>query len=189
MRIRLILLLFFILLPLQAQGHKINVFAWVSGDMVTVESSFSGNRPLKKSSITVNNNQTGDQILQGEGDEKGIFSFTIPPALMQKGADLRIIVSAGDGHQAEWLLPATEYVSNTIIHQQPQKQIADSEELRRLLQEVLEQELAPIRRSIAKANDSTPGFHDIMGGIGYLLGLAGLVSWLRNRKPASRPKE
>ena len=99
-------------------------------------------------------------------------------------------MSACGDDDDEWLLPATDYVSEeTTTQQQPQQQVADSEELKKLLQEVLKQELAPIRRSIAMANDRKPGFHDIIGGIGYLLGLAGLVAWLRNRKPVSRPTE
>lgn len=190
MLIRLFLLLFFLLLPLQAHGHKIHVFAWVSGDTVTVESTVSGNHPVVKSSITVTNNQSGEQILQGNGDEKGIFSFTIPPAIKQKAADLLLTVSGGEGHQAEWLVPASEYQSDVIMPTpQIQAQATDSAELKRILQEVLEQELAPIRRSIAQANDRKPGFRDIMGGIGYLLGLAGLVAWLKNRKPNTLPKE
>lgn len=189
MYIRLFLLLLFLLLPMQAHGHKIHVFAWVSGDTVTVESTFFGNHPLVKSSITVKNSQTRELVLQGTGDKKGIFSFTIPPAVKEKAADLRITVSGGEGHQAEWLMPASEYLADTSIHPLPQKQVADSAELKKMLQEVLEQELAPIKRSIAKANDKTPGFRDIMGGIGYLLGLAGLVAWLRNREPKSRPQK
>lgn len=190
MLIRLFLFLVFLLLPLQAHGHKIHVFAWVSGDTVTVESTVSGNHPVIKSSITVTNNQSGEQILQGNGDEKGIFSFTIPPAIKQNAADLLITVSSGDGHLAEWLLPADEYHSDSIMPTPKiQAQATDGAELKKILQEVLEQELAPIRRSIAQANDRKPGFRDIMGGIGYLLGLAGLVAWFKNRKPNTLPKE
>lgn len=186
---RLSLLLFFLLLPLQAHGHKIHIFAWVSGDTVTVESTFFGNHPLVKSSITVTNKQTGEQILQGTGDKKGVFSFTIPPTIKQNAADMLITVSGGEGHLAEWLIPASEYLSDTIVPAAPHKQTIGNAELRKILQEVLEQELAPIKRSIAKASEQKPGFRDIMGGIGYLLGLAGLVAWLKNRKPSTRPKE
>ena len=62
-----------------------------------------------------------------------------------------------------------------------------NEELKRMVQELLAEELAPIRRSLAKAEDRTPDIHDIMGGIGYLLGLAGLIAWLKNRpQPAGK---
>lgn len=100
-----------------------------------------------------------------------------------------ITVSGGQGHRAEWLLSASEYLSDTIVPTTPQKQTVDNGELRTILQEVLEQELAPIRRSIAKANEKKPGFRDIIGGIGYLLGLAGLVAWFKNRQLSTRSKE
>jgi len=45
LRLSLLLATLFFL-PQQAMAHKIHVFAWVSGDTVTVESSFSENRPL-----------------------------------------------------------------------------------------------------------------------------------------------
>ena len=50
-----------------------------------------------------------------------------------------------------------------------------------MLEELLDQKLAPIKRSLAESKQEKPDFQDIMGGIGYLLGLAGLVAWLRNR--------
>lgn len=185
MFIRFALLLIFLLPPLQAHGHKIHTFAWVSGDTVTVESGFFGNHPLINGKVSVKNKQSGETILEGISDNKGVFTFTIPAIIKRRAEDLLITVSGGEGHQAEWLLPASEYLSDDSISILPQKQTVDGEELRKIVQEVLEQELAPIKRNIARAADQKPGFRDTMGGIGYLLGLAGLVAWLRNRKTDS----
>ena len=183
MFIRLSLLLaclFF--LPLQAQAHKIHVFAWVSGDTVTVESNFSGNRPLMNGNVTVKNNKSGTVLLQGIGDEKGIFTFSVPARAREEATDLLIVVSGSEGHQSEWLIPAKDYLSDNTSLSAPVKPAGlNNAELKQMLEELLDQKLAPIKRSLAENKQDKPGFRDIMGGIGYLLGLAGLVAWLKNR--------
>jgi len=178
----LYLFLILLLLPVQAQAHKIHVFAWVSGNTVTVESGFSGNHPLVNGTVTVKNAETAEILLEGTGDNKGIFTFEIPALVKEKVTDMLITVSGGEGHQSEWLIPATEYLAETISNTVTQQQTLSNEELEEIFRKILAEELAPIKRTLAKSREQKPGFRDIMGGIGYLLGLAGLVAWLRNRK-------
>ncbi len=47
------------------------------------------------------------------------------------------------------------------------------------LNALLDEKLAPIRRALAEM--SHPGPRDVIGGIGWLVGLAGLVVWFRRR--------
>lgn len=184
------------LFPCQSLAHKIRVFAWVSGNTVTVESGFAGNRPLMNGKVTVTDNKNGTVLVEGRGDEKGIFTFAIPDKARAEASDLLIIVSGGEGHQNQWLVPASEYLSQNglpapslpqkvslplPVSQSPATEI-DQAELKKIVAEVLEEQLAPIRRSLAKAENSSPTVQDILGGIGYLLGLAGLAAWLRNRR-------
>lgn len=173
-------------LPQQVQAHKIHVFAWVSGDTVTVESNFSGNRPLIEGKVTVKDSQSGTILLQGTGDKKGIFTFTVPDKAREVASDLLILVSGSEGHQSEWLVPATEYLSEKSISTPKNSEDLNNAELRQMLEELLAQELAPIKRSLAESKQNKPGFRDIMGGIGYLLGLAGLAAWLKNRPKQSK---
>lgn len=60
----------------------------------------------------------------------------------------------------------------------------DQDELERLVAstvaETVSRELAPLRRQLLQ--EQGPDLRDILGGIGYLLGLAGLVAWARSRK-------
>ncbi len=182
------------LLPQQVFAHKIHVFAWVSGNTITVEASFSGKRPLINGSITVKDKNSGTVLLTGQGDKKGIFSFTIPPQARNEAMDLLIVVTGSEGHQNQWLVPASEYLPEHIPEKtvQPKQKplsskktvstVSDNQELKRIMEELLKQELAPIKRSLAMAEERKPGFLDIMGGIGYLLGLAGLAAWFRYRR-------
>lgn len=168
-------------LPQQAMAHKIHVFAWVSGNTVTVEANFSGNRPLIGGKVTVKDNASGAVLLQGVGNDKGIFTFPLPTEIKQKAADLLIVVAGSEGHQSEWLVPATEYLTTTHPPSPEVPDTMNNTELRKMLEELIRQELAPIKRSLAESRQRKPGFRDIMGGIGYFIGLAGLAAWLKNR--------
>ena len=178
----LLTLLLFLLLPLQAHGHKIHVFAWVSGNKVTVESGFSGNHPLVNGTVTVTDKSTEQVILTGQGDAKGVFTFDIPDEVRMRKADMLITVDGGEGHRSQWLVPATEYLAEQGNVPPVQSTTLNSPELEKVLESVLEKQLAPIRRSLARAEEQQPGVRDIIGGIGYLIGLAGLVSWLKYKK-------
>lgn len=176
------LFLMLLLMPLQANAHKIHVFAWVSGNTVTVESASSSNHPLVKGAVTVKNGKTDEILIQGTGDSKGIFTFELPPSVKENAVDLLISVTGGEGHQAEWLLPAEEYLAEISASKHPAQQTLRNEALEELLRKIMAEELAPIKRTLAKAQEQKPGFREIMGGIGYLLGLAGLIAWLKNKR-------
>ena len=200
-----LLFVFLFLFPSEGLAHKIRVFAWVSDNMVTVESGFAGNRPLIKGKVTVKDNKTGTVLLQGVGDAKGIFTFPIPDTAKAKATDLLIVVSGGEGHQNHWLIPAAEYlpdqeappaaVDPSGVAPSPSLPLAvppaapagiTNAELKKIVEEALAEQLAPIKRSLAKAEERKRTISDILGGIGYLLGLAGLAAWFRNRRPGKR---
>lgn len=46
----------------------------------------------------------------------------------------------------------------------------------------LERKLGPIRRQLAEATDPGPTFTSILGGLGWIVGLAGIVAWLNSRR-------
>jgi nickel transport protein len=85
-----------------AHAHRVNLFAWVEGDTVYVESKFSGGRRVNRGKISVTDSQ-GTEFLTGVTNEKGEFSFRVP-----KKTELKIVLLAGTGHRAEWIIPAGE---------------------------------------------------------------------------------
>ena len=85
-----------------ASAHRVNLFAWVEGDTVYVESKFSGGKKVNMGKIIVTDPQ-GTELVKGITNEKGAFSFKIP-----KKTDLKIVLLAGTGHRAEWVIPVSE---------------------------------------------------------------------------------
>ena len=87
-------------------AHRVNLFAWVEGDRVYVESKFSGGKRVNAGTITVLD-AAGTELLSGITDENGTFSFKVP-----KKTDLKIVLEASTGHRAEWTVAASEIAAS-----------------------------------------------------------------------------
>ena len=179
-----------IFFPIDVLAHTLRVFAWASGNTVSIESGLSGSRQLVKGKVVVENSKTNDIIIEGITNPDGVFSFSLPQTLLKKPVDLRIIASTEDGHRAEWLLKEDEYglsqkdeqrFSNQSSFDNGQETLS-TEELTNVLDKLLEKKLAPLRRQLAQANEEKIHFRDIIGGIGYIIGLAGLTAWFKRDK-------
>ena len=200
MNSKLILALFLFstfFLPLSSSAHKLNLFVWRENNTITVESSLSGGRTLAHGMVTVVETDSGKTVASGETDANGVFSFTLAEEIVKQSLPLDIIVSAGDGHQAHWLLNGDEYggTAETVAPRpQPENQRSTQQaehgeysclnkaEVELLLDNVLERKLAPIRKNIGRLVDPSPSIRDVGAGIGYLLGCAGVIAWFRSRK-------
>lgn len=187
--------------PSAAWAHKVNVFAYVEGDTVVTESYFSDGRKCRDSLIEVFDPE-GRKLLEGKTDAEGRFSFR-PPLR----SDLLIRLSAAMGHRAEYTVPATdlpvtitggppsapEPVNETIESlseksgtepaqgkSTPQQQLAPVD-VEALVEHVVARQLAPIRRALEESQDRRR-ISDIVGGIGYIIGLMGVVLYFHARR-------
>ncbi len=191
---RLLALIILCSLPITANAHKLRVFAWTEGDTIIGETAFSGKRKPKNVEITVLDDVNHTVLLTTRTDDQGKFSFTIPKQAVQQQIDLLIVVNAGEGHRGEWLLPVAEYSGDTTglkedseINIASQKETTqnismDEQLLRRIVAEELDKKLAPVKQMLAESRDDKPDLRDILGGIGYIIGLAGLLAWFKAKK-------
>ena len=143
-----------------AEAHRLDADYRVRPDgQVQVESWFSeGDKAPAGAKIQVFR-ANGEVLIEGAMNEKGIFVFAA------KGAeDLKVVVSAGAGHRAEFVIPASAL---------PQPPPAN-----------------PAKPSGAAAPPPTPmiehpfqiPYKEIVAGFGFLLGLAAFVLSLRNMR-------
>lgn len=193
---------FAFLMAHSAFAHRVSVFAWVDGDKIYLESKFAGGRPVKSGKVVVTDPQ-GVELLSGVTNEEGEFSFKIP-----KRTDLKIVLIAGQGHQADWTIrkaemedlpagktseagaekPIAAGQKNTVS-----KISADGEpalpgtgmrpdELEAVIESVLDRKLKPITRMLADLEQQGPSIKDIFAGIGYIFGLVGVAAYVQSRK-------
>jgi nickel transport protein len=174
-----------------AMAHKTVVFAWIEGDTVYTESKFAGGRKAKNALVEVFDDQ-GNRLTTGRTDAKGEFSFKAP-----RKSDVKIVVSAGTGHRGEWLVSAEEFEdgkppSQTLPQQMPAKKekitepriVSDPlpEKIQAAVEKALDKKLKPVLKMLAESRNQDPKIKDIIGGIGYILGLVGLGAYIHYRK-------
>ncbi len=109
-------LLLMMLLISPAVAHRVTVFAWLEDHTVHTISKFPGGNKISGGTIKVYDD-AGNLLVEGKTDEQGEFSFPIP-----ENSALKIVMSAGPGHQGHWRLAekevqaalAGEQVSDTV---------------------------------------------------------------------------
>ncbi len=189
-----ILLVSFLLSPVPATAHKVNLFAWVDGERIYTQSKFSGGRKAKKAAIEVYDPR-GNKLLEGQTDDKGEFSFEIP----QK-CELKVVLRAGMGHRAEWIIPLeeiapgmssqpssdpAEQTGSTQTTERPHPMMPSgpsTEEIQSAVERALDKKLKPLINVVVASRKEGPSVSDIFGGIGYIAGLVGVGAYVHSRK-------
>lgn len=193
--------LFWLFIPFgKAYAHRATIFAWREGNTVHTQSKLSGGKRVKGGEVIVYDSQ-GTQLLNGRTDDNGMFSFTAP-----QNTGLKIILKAGMGHQAQWSMPpeksvAADAESNTpeATKTAPPKQSGDAahkattpasaghnnieisrKDIETIVDKVLEKKLTPVFDKMDQVYNRGPGLTEIIGGIGYIIGLVGVALIITN---------
>lgn len=187
-----------------ARAHAVYLFAWVDGDRVCSEGYFAKKSKVRDGAVTVRN-AAGGLVAEGRTNDQGLWCFPTPAH-----QDLTFVLNAGQGHRAEFILPVKEFPSGpfpagdketptapgtpaagkvpaTSPAQRSAVAAMDDGSLRALVRdavrEELQSQLSPIRQALAEKNaDHGPTLRDITGGMGWIIGLAGLAAWYTARR-------
>jgi nickel transport protein len=187
-----------LMLTSPATAHRVNIFAFMDGADIRVECYFGRAQPIQGGKITVLDAAENTVLLEGTTDEQGAFRFPAPPALLEQEHDLVIRVNAGGGHQNEWRVLAASLDKPVLngatsdIEAPGDAKVAHthsgqfmgvhSEELEQIINTALEKKLAPIRQILAEQAGAAPSWREIIGGIGWIVGLVGLVAYFKSRR-------
>ncbi len=197
-----------------ALAHRVHLFAYVQQGEIVVDSRFSRAKPVQQGKIEIFAAESGKLLLQGISDAQGACRFTIPPGLLEKPVDLRLVVKAGEGHQSEWILPAAELnpqasrvlaekatappaaaeaetaspapAAASTFDASPRIAIS-AQELEAIINRALDARLQPLQAMLAAEQAKGPGLTEIIGGIGWIIGIFALIFVLKNRKKTNEP--
>lgn len=188
-------------------AHKVNVFAYIEGDNIIVEGYFSGGAKSQDSLVEVFDS-LGKKILEGKTDAKGIFTFSLKaiPANMRF---VKVVVEADMGHRGEYrlnlgedaLTPKTpnanqpeEAGSQRVSTlpgdptERPASQIIRGDMLE-MMDAMMDKKLEPLfkmlgnqERMLLEQQIGRPKAGEIIGGVGWILGLAGIAAFFWSRK-------
>ncbi len=184
-------------------AHKVVVFAWVDGDMVHVESKFSGGRKVVSGKVEVFD-LSENFICSGKTDDKGMFSFKI-----NRKTGMKIKLLAGMGHMGQWIISAEEagVLSETApvkYHGKEQKSLpvlskdrdsscknlhfinsAENSEIKKIIEQTIDRKLKPVYVLLSKMQNPGASISDILGGIGYIFGFMGIIIYFKSKKTDS----
>ena len=177
-----------------ASAHRVMIFAWLDGDTVYTESKFSGGKRVKGGDVIVYDLE-GSQLLKGKTNNKGEFSFKVP-----KKTGMKIVLLAGMGHRGEWTIPLDEIqagatgetgdaVSEETGEERPDNRVrtetvpgVSQDEIRVAVEKALDRKLKPVLKMLSESKEHGPSVTEILGGIGYILGLMGVAAYFHYRR-------
>lgn len=195
-----------------ALAHGLHVFAWLENGQIMVEGSFGKDRPAINADVTVNDTTDNRQILTGKTNANGRFTFAMPgevrlghPLAITVNAgqghqgqwqlnpqELYAAASLAAGFETADLAagrPAAAPMVQTVQRQPAQTAglpampaAASMEDFRSIVQQELENQLAPVRQELAAQAVRGPGLVEIIGGLGWIIGLVGIGLYFKSRK-------
>jgi nickel transport protein len=190
-----------------ALAHKLQVFAFAEGNRILGSTYFAGGGAASGARIEVRD--TGGSLLaELVPDREGTFVY-----VAQAPIDHLILAITGDGHRAEWRIKADELFADLAAVQEPESSgavqsaahdqpmhdaPAETEviawpsrsaqtldpDLEAAIERAVARQVRPLREQLIAAEDRIR-LQDILGGLGYILGLTGIALWWRSRYRAA----
>lgn len=193
---RTALLLTLALFSLPVEAHKLQLFASVEGDWIKGMAYFAGGARARGARILVQDH-AGQSLAELTTRDDGGFGYRA-----QHKTDHLIIAETPDGHRAEWRVAASELTSGGAAHLLGTTMAApvsakaaatleaatlvklDPNSLAAIEQAVARQ-VRPLREELI-ASQERARLQDVLGGIGYIFGLAGFAFWWRGQRARGR---
>jgi nickel transport protein len=180
----LVTILFAVFGPL-AHAHDLHLFATVTDGVVNGKTYYADG-PAKGVTVTVLG--PNDEVLgTTESGEDGTFSW-----LPATRGDLRFVAESADGHREEFTIEGSELpearsrpdaeLATTQSDGSPQRPplTEPPSNLAQLVEDAVSRQLRPLREQIDAAEHRTQ-LRDIVGGLGYIAGVAGLFAFWKSR--------
>ncbi|OUD15018.1 hypothetical protein [Thioflexithrix psekupsensis] len=174
------------------QAHRLKLFASAQGLEIKGSVYFAGGVSVKEISVDIYFNET--KIAQVTTDSQGQFSY-----LASHSGDYQLVANAGSGHVARFRVQVTE-ASETApdvpvaLRPSPVQTATEAIENAQVDQYRHDMEVAHLERALQPlhaqlfelqkqidAYEAKIRWHDILGGLGYIFGVAGLWLWWQTR--------
>jgi len=152
-----------------ANAHRMDLIAHVHGSEIHGEAHFHGGIAAKDATVTALD-PAGEKIGETETDEQGAFTL-----VAKFCCDHRLVVKTADGHGAQCTIAAGQLPSSlppragAADHHHASHEHDQSESIRA--------DLASLREQLHGYEQKTR-LRDVLGGIGYILGIAGIAFYL-----------
>jgi hypothetical protein len=157
--------------PGPALAHKLKVFAVTEGAEVSGQAYFSGGDPAQGIPVTATD-ETGKPIFSGTTDSEGRFRFGV-----DRPTGISIQADSGDGHAARFSIGKADIAPPPVTAPSG----GSDPNIRAYIDTAVARQVNPLRRDVEAWRDQIL-WRDVIGGLGYILGLGGLAFGLSARK-------
>ena len=187
-KISLIIIAALLLLPCAAAAHKVKIFAAVKGELIEGFGYYPGGGKYMNSPVTVFapiDQQAAIITTKVDG------TFNYKPT---KHCDHLFVIATKDGHRAEFKViaknlattlpnaePANKAIAKTEAGQNTSPPPAEMVSLEKTIDSAVARHIVPLQEDIAHYEQRVR-LHDIIGGIGYIVGLFGIGAFFLSRK-------
>ncbi|MEJ2691748.1 MAG: hypothetical protein P8166_01540 [Candidatus Thiodiazotropha sp.] len=193
-RLRITWLLLGLAISLPLQAHKLKVFATAEGEKIVGRAYFVGGAGASGALVTIQDDG-GRELARLEPDDAGNFSYRV-----ERRMRYRVLADSRDGHVASWTLRAEEFSPSLPGGIEPEAPVSGppvavasrradvvtgEEDLRPAMtaqiERIVARQIRPLRLDL-QAHEERVRLRDIIGGIGYIVGLAGFGLWWNGRR-------
>lgn len=199
MRVPFLALALLLVAAQPAGAHRLKVFATVDDGAIAGYAFFIGGGRPQAATIVIRDAE-GRELYRGVTDAQGIFAWRAP-----QPADFTVLIDARDGHVAETRIAADRFAGTSAG---PVAAVAspsappgaasppaaaggiDPAMLADVVDRSVDRAVARQVRPLLEAYDAAEGrvrFNDIAGGLGMIVGLAGIALWAASRRRAGAP--
>ena len=189
-----LLFCFMVLAVSPVRAHRVHLYAFVEGGEIVADCRFSKKSPAQNARVEVLDAASGKLLASGQSDAKGVARLAVPPELAAHPVDVLVALNAGEGHRAEWRIAADDLQRASAgvppaapLAVQPGQSAAmvaaSGEKARCISPGELEARLREERaRFEAERNAAGPGLTEIVGGIGWIVGIFSVLFALNDRR-------
>jgi len=161
-----------------AQAHKIKLFVTTDGQVMNGYVYFPGGGQAQQATVTVTIPPDDKPLATLQTDGDGKFTY-----VAQQVADYLFTVNVGDGHRANYQVKTSELgakvppeiIPNSLVIT---KSNGNCSKETQLIETIVHKQIQPLREQLEQYEEKVR-IHDILGGIGYILGFYGLLIYLR----------
>ena len=185
-------------------SHRVNVFAYAEADSVRTESYFADGRKCSSATVSLLD-ASGQSLASAPTDDQGLACLPVPRLPPEERSDLRVVLEASMGHRAEYALAASEIWPGSvpgITRSDEAGPGASSASMGATAtgigassasvgatatgtRETLGQQLALLTQAVRdlQREHQRASVRDVIGGVGYILGILGIYYYLKGRSP------
>ena len=170
-----------------AQAHRLKLFATLEDGTISGYAFFVGSGRAQDADLRITDAK-GTEVAALRTDAKGAYAWKAPDA-----QTYRLVANTGDGHVADATIDARRFTGLTA---QTAETTDDDEtvpastvnaaQIERIVDAAVARQMRPLIEAYEAAEGRTR-FNDVMGGIGMIIGLAGLSLWAQARRREKKP--